>query len=242
MDKKDEQELKEWKEKNLNYIENYGIDIFKDGKKKRKIEKIIDIVNRIIKCILIIFALLIVLFTAFLLIYRWAIINNKLHINPKETVENMYKIKLNEVYSSIDSNQNGVYIFELKDIKEIRFNVKVEWAEMNEDYADNCQKYFYDKWENANKSIINTNSSYYEDTILKYEQFIQISDYIDLENAVRLMYDLVEFAKDKFSPDWELYLKVGENSRIYPFAYYDITLEKSIEIASREYENLVKNP
>ena len=40
MDKKDEQELKEWKKKNLNYIETYGIDIYKNGNKKKKTEKL----------------------------------------------------------------------------------------------------------------------------------------------------------------------------------------------------------
>ena len=242
MDKKDLEELKEWKEKNLNYIETYGVDIYKKGNKKKKTEKVINAFNKIVKAILIIFCILIIIFSGALLVYRWNIIYESVHINPKETLEGMYKIKLVEVSKNIDSHQNGSYIFELKDNSEIKFNVLVEWASMNEDYADNCQKYYFERWENTNKNNIQTNIAYYEDIILKYNQYIQIKDETEIEDAVKLMYDLVEFAGDKFSPDWELYLRFGENIRIYPFAYYNVELEKSINIAKSEYEKLIKNP
>ncbi len=242
MDKKDLEELKEWKEKNLNYIETYGVDIYKNGNKKKKTEKVINAINKIVKVILIIFCILIIIALGVLLVYRWNIIYDSVHINAKETLEGMYKIKLVEVSKNIDSHQNGSYIFELKDNSEIKFNVLVEWASMNEDYADNCQKYYFEHWENNNKNNIQTNIAYYEDIILKYQQYIQIKDETEIEDAVKLLYDLAEFAGDKFSPDWELYLKVDENTRIYPFAYYNINLEKSINTAKSEYENLTKNP
>ena len=242
MDKKDEQELKEWKEKNLNYIETYGIDIYKNGNKKKKTEKTINTINKIVKVILIIFCIIIIIALGALLVYRWNIIYDSVHIDAKETLEGMYRIKLAEVSKNIDSHQNGLYIFELKDNPEIKFNVIVEWASMNEDYADNCQKYYFEHWKNQNKNLLQTNITYYKDVILKYEQYIEIKDETEIEDAVKLMYDLVKFAGDKFSPDWELYLKVDENTRIYPFAYYNINLEKSINTAKSEYENLTKNP
>lgn len=242
MDKKDLEELNEWKEKNLNYIETYGVDIYKKDNKNRKAEKVIRAIIKIVKAILIIFCIFIIIGTIAILVYRWNIIYDSVHINPKETLEGMYKIKLVEVSKNIDSHQNGSYIFELKDNPEIKFNVLVEWSEMNEDYADNCQKYYFEQWKNANKNNIQTNIAYYENIILKYEQFIQITDENEIEDAVKLMYDLVEFAGDRFSPDWELYLKANENNRIYPFDYYNIDLEKSINMAKSEYENLTKNP
>ena len=242
MDKKDLEELNEWKEKNLNYIETYGVDIYKKDNKNRKAEKVIMAITKIVKAILIIFCIFIIIGTIAILVYRWNIIYDSVHINPKETLEGMYKIKLVEVSKNIDSHQNGSYIFELKDNPEIKFNVLVEWSEMNEDYADNCQKYYFEQWKNVNKNNIQTNIAYYENIILKYEQYIQITDENEIEDAVKLMYDLVEFARDKFSPDWELYLKANENTRIYPFDYYNIDLEKSINMAKSEYENLTKNP
>lgn len=242
MDKKDEQELKEWKEKNLNYIETYGVDIYKKGKQKKNTEKIINAINKFVKVILIIFCILIIIGTGALLVYRWNIIYDSIHIDPKETLEGMYKINITEVSKNIDSYQNGSYIFELADNPEIKFNAIVEWASMNEDYADNCQKYYFDHWQNSNKNLIQTNIKYFKDVILKYEQYIQITDEAEIENSVKLLYDLVKSAENKFSPDWELYLKIGENTRIYPFDYYNINLEKSINIAKSEYENLVKNP
>ena len=242
MDKKDLEELKEWKEKNLNYIETYGVDIYKNGQKKKKVEKTIEIVNKIIKVILIIFAIIIVVGVFALLVYRWKIVYDMVHIDAKETIESMYKVKIKECSKEVDSDNNGLYIYELKDNPEIKFNVLVEWTSMNEDYADSLQKYYYEHWENSNKNTIQTNISYYEDTILKYEQYIQITDDSEIDDAVKLMYDFAKSAGSKFSPDWELYLKIGENSRIYPFAYYNIDLEKSLDIAKSEYENLVKNP
>ena len=242
MDKKDEQELKEWKEKNLNYIETYGVDIYKKGQKKKKAEKIIDIINKIVKVILIIFFFFFVVGMFALLAYRWKIVYDKIHIDAKETIESMYRIKIKEISKNIDSNNNGIYIYELKDNPKIKFNVIVEWTNMSEDYADNIQKYYYEHWENTNKNLIQTNISYNNDIILKYQQFIEIKDEKEIEDAVKLMYDFVKSSGDKFSPDWELYLKVGENNRIYPFAYYNINLEKSIDIAKSEYEKLVKKP
>lgn len=241
MDKKDEEELKEWKEKNLNYVENYGIDIYENGKKKKKAEKIIDFTNRVVKIIMIIFALIIIIFTAGLLVYRWKIIHDSLHINPKETIEAMYDQQITEVSKNINSNQNGSYIYEIKSKPEIKFNVIVAWASMNEDYADNCQKYFYDNWQNENKNIIQTDISYYEDVILKYEQYIPIQNENEIENAVKIMYDLVMSAGEYFSPDWNLYLKVDDENRIYPFDYQNLDLNKSINKSKEEYFNILNN-
>lgn len=241
MDKKDEQELKEWKEKNLHYIENYGLDIYEKGKKKKKSEKIINLINKIIKIILIIFAIAVATFTVWLLIYRWQIVYDKVHINPKETIEAMYNIKIKEVSQNLDSNSNGFYVYEIKDNPDIKFNVIVKWTSMNEDFADNCQKYLYEHWQNTNKNIIQTNISYYDSIILKYEQFIQIENENEIENAVKIMYDFITMAGEYFSPDWDIYLKLKDGSRIYPFDYYNIDLNKSINKAKEEYLKKVEN-
>lgn len=241
MDKKDEQELKEWKEKNLNYIENYGVDIYEKGKKKKNSEKIINFINKIIKIILIIFAIAVAVFIVWLLLYRWQIVYDKVHIDPKETIEVMYDTKINEVSKNLDSNSNGSYVYEIKNNPEIKFNVIVKWASMNEDYADNCQKYFYEHWQNTNKDIIQTNISYYEDAILKYEQYVQIENEDEIENAVKIMYDFISSAENYFSPDWNLYLKLNDGYRIYPFDYYNIDLNTSINKAKAEYLKRLEN-
>ena len=241
MDKKDEQELKEWKEKNLNYIENYGVDIYEKGKKKKNSEKIINFINKIIKIILIIFAIAVAVFIVWLLLYRWRIVYDKVHIDPKETIEVMYDTQINEVSKNLDSNSNGSYVYEIKNNPEIKFNVIVKWASMNEDYADNCQKYFYEHWKNTNKDIIQTNISYYEDAILKYEQYVQIENEDEIENAVEIMYDFISSAENYFSPDWNLYLKLNDGYRIYPFDYYNIDLNTSINKAKAEYLKRFKN-
>lgn len=239
MDKKDEEELKEWKEKNLNYVETYGIDIFNEKENSKKVTQTIEIINKIIKVILIIFAIGVVVFTFALLIYRWKIVYDKVHINPKKTIESMYHIKIKEISKDVNEYDNGKYIFALKDNTEIQFNAYVEWTSMVEDYTDNCQKYYFEHWQNENKLQIKTEETY-TNNILKYEQYIEINNKEEIENAVKLMYDFVMYVGDKFLPHWSLYLKIDENRRIYPFDYYNIDLENSINKSKDEYEDYTK--
>ena len=70
---------------------------------------------------------------------------------------------------------------------------------------------------------------------------MEITSKEEIEDKVKLMYDLVELAGEDFAPDWGLYLKIDENKRIYPFAYYGVNLNQSIENANREYDSLNEN-
>lgn len=244
MDKKDLEEIEDWKRNKMNYVETYGVDIFHEKKKskpKRMAEKAISIIYKIVKIMLIITCIVIVLGTVFILYDRWTYIYNRIHVNPQDTIESMYDIKLEVISKNVDENDNGVYKFTVKDKPEIEFTAIVEWSSMTEDYSDNCQRYYFNNWENHEKSLIQTNEFYTEDGILKYEQYMEITSKEEIEDKVKLMYDLVELAGEDFAPDWGLYLKIDENKRIYPFAYYGVNLNQSIENANREYDSLNEN-
>ena len=94
MDKKDEEELREWKEKNLNYVEAYGVDIYDENKKGKEITKKIEIANKIIKIILIIFAVLIIVGIAVLLVYRWKIVHDIVNGDIADPLTNVYNMDI----------------------------------------------------------------------------------------------------------------------------------------------------
>ena len=47
MDKKDEEEIKKWQSQNMNYIETYGVDIFKTKKQSKIATKLFNLFNKI---------------------------------------------------------------------------------------------------------------------------------------------------------------------------------------------------
>ncbi len=94
MDKKDEEELREWKEKNLNYVETYGVDIYDENKKGKETTKKIEIANKIIKIILIIFAVLIIVGIAVLLVYRWKIVHDIVNGDIADPLTNVYNMDI----------------------------------------------------------------------------------------------------------------------------------------------------
>lgn len=94
MDKKDEEELREWKEKNLNYVGTYGVDIYDENKKEKETTKKIEIANKIIKIILIIFAVLIIVGIAVLLVYRWKIVHDIVNGDIADPLTNVYNMDI----------------------------------------------------------------------------------------------------------------------------------------------------
>ena len=94
MDKTDEEELREWKEKNLNYVETYGVDIYDENKKGKETTKKIEIANKIIKIILIIFAVLIIVGIAVLLVYRWKIVHDIVNGDIADPLTNVYNMDI----------------------------------------------------------------------------------------------------------------------------------------------------
>ena len=58
----------------------------------------------------------------------------------------MYNKHIETVSSNTDEDGNGSYKLTVKENPEIIFNVFVNWSEMQEDYSDQCQKYYFNKW------------------------------------------------------------------------------------------------
>lgn len=233
MDKKDEEEIKKWQSQNMNYIETYGVDIFKTKKQSKIATKLFNLFNKITKALLIIFAIFIVVFMGWLLISKWAYIESQVHIDPVKTIKQMYNQKIKVISKDLDENRNGKYILQTKESPEIEFMAITEWTTMKNDYSDRCQKYYFDRWKDENKNKIITEERY-EDGLLKYNQYIEVSDYEQIEENIKIIYKFIQYASENFFPDWEVSLKTPKGN-IYPFDRLNMKLEDAINTAKKDY-------
>lgn len=229
-----------WDNKETKENENYNNKIFETGRKINSVERILSNFNIIIKLILIFLAITIFIGIIALLVYRWGLVYRALHIEPKEALEDKYNIRLNEISDNTDSRGNGTYVFEVDDDTLIQFNALEDWSRLSDDYEDNCQKYYYDNWENSNKDIVKTKTSYENNILLNFEQYIEIENEDEIENAVRLLYDFVISAQNKFSTEWNLYLEI-DNNKISLFDSDEIDINQEIKKAEEEYRNFLNS-
>ena len=241
MDKKDLEELDKWKEQKMNHIETYGVDVFNKKKKKRGnriLEKLFKLLYNIVKTILTIFIFVIIIGTFAILFMKYQEIENKLHVDPVETISLMYNKNVKVVSRDIDEDKNGTYILTTKENEEIRFYAVVNWNSLTQDYSDRCQKYYYEKWQNENKGMLKTIEKTGENNILTYEQYIEIENNEQLENAVNLIYDLRVFAGENFSPDWNIYI-IAENQRMYLFNSANYSREETLKRMQEMYNRVL---
>lgn len=241
MDKKDLEEIEKWKKQKMNYVETYGVDIFHEKKKKKSVkifEKLFNLLYRIFKAILIILIFVIIIVTLTGIIMYYSYIDSKLHVDPVETISNMYSINVEIISKNIDEDRNGNYVLTTKENQNIQFNAHVNWNSLTQDYADRCHKYFYEKWENENKEKLNIIENIAENNILSYEQYIKIENNEQLENAVNLIYDLREFAGEDFSPDWNIYI-IAENQRMYLFNSANYSREETLKRMQEMYDRVM---
>lgn len=241
MDKKDLEELEKWKKQKMNYIETYGVDIFHEKKKKKStkvLEKLFNFLYKVAKAILIIliFVIIIVTITGLILYYQY--IDSKLHVDPVETISNMYNKNVKIVSKNIDEDRNGTYILTTKENPDIEFNAYVQWNSLKQDYSDRCHKYYYEKWQNEDKGMLKTSEYTEENNILTYEQYIEIENNEQLEKAVNLIYELKEFAGKDFFPDWNIYI-IAENQRMYLFNSANLTREEILKRMQEMYNRVL---
>lgn len=234
MDKKDLEELEDWKRKKIQYVETYGIDIFNPKNPNKKSEKIFKILDKVTKSILIgiIILIIIVLFGG--LIVTYVSLNAKVHINPKDTISKMYGKHVKIITKDLDQNRNGSYFLTIKENKEIQFRAITEWQSMKNDYSDRCEKYYFEKWENEYKNNVKTTENYNEG-LLEYSVFLEIAEEETIPAATFILYDFIKSADKIYYPDWDVYIKIGEY-RLYPFTNSEMTIEQAIESAHKKYE------
>ena len=165
-------------------------------------------------------------------------INAKTNIKPKKTIENMYNTEVDLIYQDIDEKENGKYVFKVSNNNEIKFTAIRKFGSLSEDYSDNCHKYYFERWESKEKEnfIITENKT---EDILDYDTYIEIDSYEELEKAMDIINNFVNYCGNNFSANWRIYLKKG-NYIIYPYQQSGISKEDAINNAKELYNKYLK--
>ena len=143
----------------------------------------------------------------------------------KETLELGYNVKLELISKETDEKGNGKYIFVTEENRNIPFTAINSNKHFTDDLYDSYHKYYFEKWNSPNKKYFTVNSKI-ENKLLEYETYIEINAYDDIESAMKIMYEFVEYVGNDFCISWNIYVKKGA-LRIYP--------DKSIEEAKKIY-------
>lgn len=242
-EKDDWKELEEWEQnRRANEKDKYGINIQDIKPQKIKwIDKIvkvlrsIGIVYVIIATIIFILALIAV---GLYLYAKFSSIKSQLDIDLIGTIESMYNIKTDIVSQDTDDRGNGKYTIKLKDSDiNLTFNAIKDHGNFNEDYVDNCQKYYFDKWQSKTKENFKVGERV-DGSFLSYENFIEINNYDELISAVNSINEFYEYSKNNLFAGWDVYIKYN-NSRIYPYTSSSNDEEDAMNNAKQQFENII---
>lgn len=242
MDKEDLEKIEKWKKQKMNYVETYGVDIFNEKEKNKEqkiLEKSWNLFYRIAKITLIILCFIIVIGTFIGLYLYYDDLDKKLHVDPIETISGMYNKHVQVISKNVDKDRNGTYILTIEENRDIKFNAIVNWNSMKDDYSEQCQKYYYNKWQHKDKEKLITEEDN-EDGILIFNQYVIINDYSQIEESINLMYDFIASAGEIFFPDWNLYLLI-DNSHIYPFSSLNVDKESALKYSQEAFNNIKEN-
>ena len=150
----------------------------------------------------------------------------------------MYNTKIDLIYKDIDEKENGKYVFQVSDNNEIQFTAIRKFGSLSEDYSDNCHKYYFERWESKEKEnfIIIENKT---EDILDYDTYMKIDSYEELEKAMDIINNFVDYCGNNFSANWRIYLKKGDYT-IYPYQQSGISKEDAINNAKELYNKYLK--
>lgn len=242
--KEDWEELEKWaKEKHAANVERVGLDInnFKDMNNSKGIKKIniltrgMSITYKIIIAAMILFFILSLVY-----IYFWAKPSfERLDVDLEGAISGKHQIELITVSKDTDKKGNGSYVFSVKGHEDIQFIAIKKYGNMSENYDAICMKYYFDKWNSPLKNnfkLVEDNSK----EIVFYDLYIEISDYSQIENAVKCIYEFIEFTNGIYSPSWSLYIK-QDNYRIYPDNWNNKSLEDIILETQKYYKEKILN-
>lgn len=239
MDKKDLEELEDWKRKQMNYVETYGIDIFNPKEPNKILVKLLKVFEKVTKGVLILTIIFIVVGLFGGLIGYYSYVHSKLHINPTKTISKMYNKHVKVLSKNIDEYENGEYEFTIKENKEINFKAIVEWNQMKDDYSDRCQKYYFERWQGEQKNKVKTDE-HYDSGLLRYAQYIEINSYDEIEEAINILYQFALSAGKMYFPDWDLHLMYN-NVNIYPFFSLELNREEALKEARKQFLQIQGN-
>lgn len=240
---KDWKELENWSnEQKLKEESQYGLNLkdynYNSANKKLKV---FNISYCILKKILKTFGIIIILLAIIALIsyiYQTKINSN---VNVKKSIESIYHIKVKIINKDVeDIVGNGKYSLVLKDEEDLNFIALKNYGSFETDYEDRAQKYYFDHWNNKDKSYFFYNENINEKGLLTYENYMVINSIDELEKGIDLLIDFKNSCQKHFLHYWNIYL-IRDNHRIYPFEDDNDTKEKMMDKAKSEYLKYFKD-
>ena len=237
--KKDWEELIKWEEvQKQNRIDNYKIDIGNSEEMKERYERLdgifkpINKVGKKLKKWFRFIIVLIIILTSCIFLSFLSSIREFTNADVKAVPEK-YGIEAKIYSKNVDKNENGRYILEIENNKNIKFTVKKDWGKIWDDFYANFQKYAFKNWKSEAKKNFIEEEFIDENGFLNYKNYIEVNETITIEVATEYIIDFIEYTEmwnkeykiiknwrqngDEFIvPLWEIYIKVQEK-RIYPY-------------------------
>ena len=106
---------------------------------------------------------------------------------------------------------------------------------LKEDYIARRQKYYFDKWESETKEKFIVKEDV-NDTILKFETYIEINNYDEIISAVKSINEFSEFCNNKKDfAYWNIFIKY-EKIIIDPYTSPSTTEEDAIKNAQDQFK------
>lgn len=199
--------------------------------RNKKIDKVTKGMNITIKVIRGIFFAVIALA---LLVYIFYVVGQKANADPVGKIEDLYKVQAKVISKNIDKNSAGTYKLELKDNEDIKFTIIKQGTLLNDDFSDNCQKYYFNVWDSSKKELFTENETY-NGELLNYETYIEINNEEELKEGIDAIRDFVEFCGNQnFYQTWNIYLKIDEK-RIYPYMQSGVSREEIFNQALEKF-------
>ena len=210
------QDWKEIEKAQLNYEQGIkdqykGIDIVKISKENRKtihkIKKINAKADKLVRALLIwyaIFLILLIIFGTYIYIMYLNNIKNRVNIDFIADLKDCYGINAKVIEKDIDKSGNGKYVLKSKEKKPIEFIVIKEFGSYTFDYFDRTLKEEYEKSSDEIKKTFEPHEEYNVNGEFKYNLNSNASSLSDIDNIVHKYVQMRDNAGKHFGYDWNV--------------------------------------
>lgn len=217
----DWKELEKWQERQDEIKKKNNIKEF-EPKEYRKTEVLTKIISKLLKSTFSVFVIIIIIAFIASLFFIKSLFSNYESVNVKKQLKNEYrgqKFIIVEDYGKNIQKDNGQFLMSPKDNKNIVFKIYKNITYMVDDYSENRLKYYI---ENCNdKSLIKGLNieegikTGYDTEFLKYEVYIDIENYEQLENACNKAYKIVKYLEQQDKNMYEAIIIRNKNIEYY---------------------------
>lgn len=208
-------ELENWEEKRKNEeLSKFGLNLSGMDMKKGKsnANKIVALMYSINLIQFIFIAFLIIVIISFLATsygnYNFMMADSKI----EKAMLEKYNIEVTIFSKERDLNKHNIkFKMTTNNNENIEFTAIEEKNRIIDDYTERKHKYYFEMWDNINKSYFTVKESIDND-ILKYETYIENFD--SVEDNMNKIIEFVNYCGENFVYDWNIYI-YKDNKKIY---------------------------